>query len=426
MALQIFGQITSFEYIIPVFLIIIFVASLVSSRIKIPYTMILVAFGIGVSLFHFSGSNIINVAQFKVDPRLILYFVVPPLIFEAMMKVNHSDFKSIQISTLLLATVGTVLATLVGGFLLVYVAGLSYITAFAFAALIAPTDAAIVIGVFKKMKVPKLLSSLMESEASFNDATGVIIFSSIIAIALASGSSLATPSAPSQITVDIVAQSEHFAIVFFGGAAIGLAFAAATRQLHKLTDDPFSETGLTVAIVFGSLVTASLLGVSGLVAVAVAGLYVGNVTAKHDTMSLKTKTYTFNFWEIIAFFANSAAFLYLGISMDLVRIGQNLPLILLSFVAVLIARAASTYPILGLTNKFANEKIPLAWRNVAMLGGMRGALSVALVATLPESDVKEILKTITFGVVLASLIIQYPVLTRYIKKAFPENISEST
>ena len=55
-----------------------------------------------------------------------------------------------------------------------------------------------------------------------------------------------------------------------------------------------------------------------------------------------------------------------------------------------------------------------------MIGGMRGAISVALVATLPESEIKEILKAITFGVVLSSLIIQYPALSRYIKKAFPQ------
>ncbi|HXX05225.1 MAG TPA: cation:proton antiporter, partial [Candidatus Bathyarchaeia archaeon] len=114
------------------------------------------------------------------------------------------------------------------------------------------------------------------------------------------------------------------------------------------------------------------------------------------------------------------AFLYLGLSMDIQNIGTKLPLIIMAFGAVLAARAVSTYPILSATHMFAQEKWPSTWKNVVMIGGMRGALSVALVATLPESDFKEILKTITFGVVLASLIVQYPILTRYIKKAFPE------
>ncbi|MGI0093710.1 MAG: cation:proton antiporter, partial [Nitrosotalea sp.] len=108
------------------------------------------------------------------------------------------------------------------------------------------------------------------------------------------------------------------------------------------------------------------------------------------------------------------------LNMDLVRIGQNIPLIALVIVIVLAARAASTYPILAATHRFTKEKTIGPWRHVVMIGGMRGALSVALVATLPESEIKEILKTITFGVVLSSLLIQYPILSRYIKKAFPE------
>jgi CPA1 family monovalent cation:H+ antiporter len=425
MANPILTQFLSTEYLIPIFLVTIFIASLISSKIKIPYTMVLVGVGIAISLSHFTGFNFVNIAQFKVDPKLILYFIVPPLIFEAMMKVKHEEFKQVQISSLLLSTVGVLLATLVGGFLLVYVAGLPYIVSFAFAALIAPTDAAIVIEVFKRIRTPKLLSTLMESEASFNDATGVIIFSSIIAIAAAQGSTLETQNVIGNINVNIVEQLEHFALVFFGGAAVGLAISAAAQRLHKLLDDPFSETGLSIAVMFGSVVAANSLGISGLIAAAVAGLYYGNVIMKSEKIMIpKVRMFTSNFWEMIAFFANSLAFLYLGLSMDLVRISQNLPLIMLAFVVVLAARAVSTYPILRLTNKFTKENIPRTWRNVVWIGGMRGALSVALVATLPESEFKQTLQTITFGVVLVSLIVQYPVLARYIKKAFPETIAE--
>ncbi|HKC78638.1 MAG TPA: cation:proton antiporter, partial [Nitrosopumilaceae archaeon] len=137
MASAILTQFLSTEYLIPLFLVTIFIASLISSKIKIPYTMVLVGVGVAISLFHFTGLNFANITQFKVDPKLILVFIVPPLIFEAMMKIKHEEFKQIQISSLLLSTVGVLLATLVGGFLLVYVAGLPFIVSFAFAALIA-------------------------------------------------------------------------------------------------------------------------------------------------------------------------------------------------------------------------------------------------------------------------------------------------
>ncbi|MDE1766724.1 MAG: sodium:proton antiporter [Thaumarchaeota archaeon] len=420
------GSLLRTEWVIPIFLGMIFLASLLAKKIRLPYTMVLVGIGIAVSLIHTSGFGIFDTSKFHVDPKLILYFIVPPLIYEAMMKIDREQFKAVRLSSLLLATLGVVFATLAGGFLLSYVAGLPTIVAFAFAALIAPTDAAIVIQVFKQVKAPKALTTLMESEASFNDATGLVIFSSIIAIAAAQGSVLESPETIGQIHVNILEQMGHFALVFFGGIAVGLGFALGARFLIRLMDEPFSETALSVAVLFGSVVVANALQLSGLVAAAAAGLYFGSLVMKgKGIMSEKTQMYSSHFWELIAFFANSVAFLYLGLSMDMQNMGKNLPLIAMAFGAVLAARAVSTYPILAATHRFTHEKWPNAWRHVIMLGGMRGALSVALVATLPESNFKDILEPITFGVVLSSLIVQYPVLSRYMKKAFPETPNAS-
>ena len=424
---------TTSEYLILIFLAMIFAAALFSSRTKVPYTMGLVGIGIAISLFlglargEVGGLNILNFN--RLDPKLIIDFIIPPLIFEAMMKVDYyNEFKAIRVSALLLATLGVVIATVVTGLLLMYLAHLPLLIAFTFAALIAPTDAAIVIEIFKRVRgVPGLLSTIMESEATLNDATGIIVFSSIITLASYSYFLNSDGSFSSNIITNnfIVYEIVRFIIVFFGGVAIGLGIAAATHRLHSLMNDPFSETALTIATVFGSVVLANSLGVSGLVAVAVAGLYFGNATVKKEAdMSLKVRTAVFNFWEMAAFFANSVAFLYLGISMNILRIAENFPLIALAFVAVLVARAVSTYPILAVTNRLTREKIPVIWRHVIMLGGMRGAISVALVASIPSTAAREFkttLETITFGVVLLSLVIQYIVLTKYVRKAFPKD-----
>ena len=423
------GNTLTLEYGIPIFVAMVFAAALFSSKTKIPHTMILLGFGISISLLSLLGSDVINFSQFKINPNLVITFIIPPLIFEAMMKVDYKQFKAIRISALLLATIGVVLATLIGGFLLVYIAGLPFLVAFAFAALISPTDAAIVIEIFKRVKVPRVLSTLMESEAAFNDATGAIAFSSIITLAVSSSGYAIFGTANSGfptisndfINLSFIAPAEHFIILFFGGSAIGLGIAAATHRLHTLMNDPLSETSLTIATVFGSVVLANSLGVSGLAAVAVAGLYFGNVTIKKEaTMSKNVRTFAFNFWEMIAFLASSAAFLYLGISMNLVNIAQHFPIIVLSLIAVFGARAATTYPLLAATTRFAREKIPNTWKHIVLVGGMRGAISVALVASLPPSDFKNLLQTITFGVVLLSLIIQYVVLSRYVKRVFPD------
>jgi CPA1 family monovalent cation:H+ antiporter len=187
-------------------------------------------------------------------------------------------------------------------------------------------------------------------------------------------------------------------------------------------DDQFSEVALTVASVFGAVILSNALGVSGLVAVAIVGLYFGNVTIRHESViSHKVRESAFTFWEMAAFFANSAAFLYLGVTMDLLEIGESAILIVIAFGVALAARAASVYPILFAVTALTKEKIPMSWRNVVFLGGMRGAISVALVASLPESPFKVTLESITFGVVLASLLLQYLMLSQYIKRRLVPN-----
>ena len=367
------------------------------------------------------NNNFIDIKQFKFDPKLIIDFVIPPLIFEAMMQVDYyTEFRPIRISVLLLATIGVLVTAFVIGFILAYVFHLPFSLSFTFAALISSTDAAIVIQTFKRTKVPKLLARILEMESSFNDATSIILLSSVIA--LLSGynpTSImgSTNNAFETINLNnLFGEIEHFLFVFFGGIVVGLAVAVVGNRLHTLMNDPFSETALTITGVFGSVILANSLGVSGLIAVAVVGLFFGNATMKKEsTMSKDVRDSVSYFWQIAAFFANSLVFLYLGITMNIVNIIQNIVLILLAFVIVLFARATAVYPILTLVNKFTKEKIPSIWRNVIMIGGMRGALSVALVTSLPESDIKDKLEVLTFGVVLASLILQYIILTKYVK-----------
>ena len=101
--------------------------------------------------------------------------------------------------------------------------------------------------------------------------------------------------------------------------------------------------------------------------------------------------------------------------MKIVIIYYNLILIIFAFIIVLLARALSVYPILSVVNRFGRKNLPSLWSNIIMIGGMRGAAAVALVTSLPAGALKDKLEAVTFGVVLASLIIQYIMLTKYIK-----------
>ncbi len=407
----------------------IFIGSLVESKTKIPYTITLIVIGIIVSFLVYLGiinNNFIDIRQFKFDPNLIVNFLIPPLIFEAMMQVDYyREYKPVRIPVLLLSTVGVVITTIVVGFIMIYVAHLPFALSFLFAALISSTDAAIVIQTFKRTRVPKMLARILEMESSFNDATTIILFSSVVVFVYGSNS-------PSFVTESLTAANNvfdikdlnnlfgglvYFLFVFFGGIFIGLIVAIIGNRLHTLINDPFSDTALTIAGVFGAVTLANSLGVSGLIAVAIGGLFFGNVTMKREsTMSQDVRKAVSYFWQIAAFFANSIIFFYMGITMNIISISQNILLIILAFIVVLIARAASVYPILSIVNKLGKKKIPSIWNNVIMIGGMRGALAVALVTSLPAGELKDKLEALTFGVVLASLIIQYIALTKYIKK----------
>jgi monovalent cation:H+ antiporter, CPA1 family len=386
--------------------------------------MMLVGLGIIISL----ANVLVNgFDQIKFDSNLIINFVIPPLIFEAMMRIDYKDFTRVKISVLLLSTLGVVITTIVVGLLLMYLIHLPFQLAFLFAALISPTDAAIVIKTFKILKVPRLLSTIVEMESSFNDATGIIIFTTVAGIVFGSVATITSGgidgfismgiNEQTQINLDILREIGQFLLVALGGVAIGLAISIITNRLHSLMSNPFSEISLTITTVFGSAMVANAFGLSGLIAVASAGLYFGNVTMrKESSMSKEVRDAVSNFWEIAAFFANSLAFLFLGVTMNIISIGQEIHLILLVFVVVLIGRALFAYPILTLVNKFTKESVPLFWQNIIMIGGMRGALSVALVTSLPQSEMKNSLETITFGVVLLSLVMQYIVLSKYIKR----------
>lgn len=326
------------------------------------------------------------------------------------MNIRYDEFRAVFRPALRLATIGVVIATVVGGLLLWQIVRLPLISAFVFSCMIAPTDTATVLEIFRRARLPRKLSTLMETEAAFNDATGIIIFSIIITSIGVSSQSL-------------VQASISFGEKFGGGLLVGIAIAVGAHFLSRIVADPMSETMITITTVYGSFTVADALGFSGLVAVSIAGLYYGNSTVRTWVRPQTTRTVR-NFWRIMAFIANSLAFLFVGLSTDLTKIHANLVPIGIAFGAVILARVASVYPILG-TSRIDGEPIPRSWQNVAALGGMRGALSIVLVASLSDPSISmkipsiDLISSLVLGVAFLSIILQGILLSRYISRRFP-------
>ncbi len=404
--------VATYQVIIAGLLGLMMFASYVALRTKLPYTLVLVLIGLAISgstISRFIGASLItNLIQ----GGLFVSIIVPPLIFEAMIHIKSSDLRAVIRPSSILATLGVVIATLVCGFALWKIADLPFYVSFLFAALISPTDAATVLGVFRSVKVPAKLSALIETEAAFNDATAVVVFSIVLASVQANG-------------VSIIGELEKFALIVGGGVAIGFLVAFVAEILTSLVPDRASETVLTISAVYGSYAAASAFGFSGLIAVAVVGLYFGNLTVR-TAMGPSTREALSIFWEVAAFIATSIAFLGIGLSTDVKSFASLLTIasILIAFGAVTASRVASVYPILSFFNRFG-ARISWKWQNVTVLGGMRGALSVALLfsittsAVISASDLTK-MQAMVFGVAFISLSLQAALLFGYIPRKFPE------
>lgn len=365
---------------------------------------------LGIALATSSASSVFGVDLIfnnLVGGGYFVALILPPLLFEAMMNVRSSELRSVINPALALATLGVMISTVVAGLALWTLAAIPLSTAFVFGALIAPTDTATVLEVFRRVRVPAKLSALLETEAGLNDATGIVVFSVVLASV--------TVSRPSPLDA-----AGQFALLLGGGAAVGLLVGFGSEVLSSLVDDSLSETIITIVCVYGSYSLASYLGVSGLIAVAAAGLYFGNLTMQ-TTMVQKARGTVKSFWAIIAFVANSVAFLFIGLSTDVAQLVAGALAIGVAFLAVNLARAASVYPILGLFSA-AKTKIPLSWRNMAMLGGMKGALSIVLLASIPSSvEQRDTVTTMVLGVAFLSITLQGAVLFRYADSRFPKS-----
>jgi monovalent cation:H+ antiporter, CPA1 family len=420
----------SIELVISAFLLLTFIAALISMRLKVPYTLILVLTGVLITVIiallslqgspiQASAQNLVLMARSFYDlliqgggGGLYVGLIVPPLIFEAMIHIRGNDLRSVIKPSLALATIGVLIATVVTGLILWQVIGLSIYVSFLFAALIAPTDVVTVLEVFRRVKVPSKLSTLLDTEATFNDATAIIVFTIIL-------------STIGIQEINVLSSFLGFGFTLGAGVLIGLSVAFAGEVLSSLIDDRIAETILTIVVVYGSYALASGIGASGLIAVAVAGLYFGNYTIR-TAMEHATREAVVIFWQIAAFLGNSIAFLLIGFQANIINtFPESIVLIAAAFAAVTVSRAATVYPIFAIFRKIGG-KMSKVWANIAMLGGVRGALSIALAATITTSAIisdadLHTISTMVFGVAFITIIVQVPILLRYAKRQIPES-----
>ena len=332
--------------------------------------------------------------------RTLMEGLLSFLLFAGALHVDLGALLSRARAVLLMASVGTLIATfLIGGAVWLVAGalglGLEPIHCLLFGALIAPTDPVAVMSVLKRARVPATLEAKIAGESLFNDGIGIVVFSILAGIAASPG---AADVAAGPVALLLVVEA-------LGGAALGLAAGYLAFRLLKTVDDHNLEILITLALVMGGFALARQLHVSGPIAMACAGLLIGNAGTRF-AMSETTRRHAGDFWSLVDEILNSVLFLLIGFEVFAVTFtGDVVAFGLIAIPVVLLARLASVaLPVAGLRalgREFTGGAVGiLTW------GGLRGGISVALVLSLPATAEREILLAACYIVVLFSIVVQ--------------------
>lgn len=320
------------------------------------------------------------------------------LLFAGTLQVDFSALWSRKITVFLLATFGVALATaLFGlGIYAVFAAtgvGMPLSWALVLGAILAPTDPVVVSAMVARVGLPKRLQAVMAGESLFNDGVGVVVFRAALAYA-AGDHSLSIGKAALDLSREMG-----------GGLIAGLAAGWIAYEAMKRVDDYPLEIMISLALASGAYTLANALGVSGPIAVVIAGLLIGSRGRRH-AMSEETRRNLVLFWSVIEEILNSLLFLLIGLEI-LALTGLGGGMLLAMAIAIPLSLVVRALSIIA-TAFWLHANNPNRWPAVAVLtwGGVRGGISVALTLSVGSSQWKPELLSVCYAVVVFSIIVQ--------------------
>ncbi len=298
-------------------LIVTLIVALLSRRLRVPYTLLLVIVGFVVGVLPF-------ITYEHIDPNLILYIFIPALLFEGAWNAEIDRLEADWLPIVLLAIPGMVLSLLVVAVFLHFGIGLPWLLALLVGAIIAPTDPVAVIALFQQLGVPDRLRTLVEGESIFNDGTAGAAYELILAVLLPTLGLAEVSGNPSFLNTPFLGIAGEVLWLIFGGLLLGIGVGWLVSHLLRRIDDRLIVITVTVAVAYGMYLVGTALHTSGLLAVVGAGLIMGSYGRK-NAMSPRTIEAADDVWEFINYLANSLLFLLLGFELALTHIVQSFP-----------------------------------------------------------------------------------------------------
>jgi CPA1 family monovalent cation:H+ antiporter len=275
-----------------------------------------------------------------------------------------------------------------------------------FGALISPTDPIAVLGVLKSAQAAKSLQVKMAGEALLNDGFGVVLF--VLFLGIAMGGKEATFGSVALLFVREV----------IGGGLFGLVIGYVAYRMLAPINNHKVEILLTLALVMGGYALALALHVSGPIAIVVAGILIGNHARKH-AMSENSRERLDEFWELVDEILVAVLFVMIGLELLRLEFHANYAwAAALAIPAVLAARLVSVA--LARLIPALRADFPPYVIGILTWGGLRGGISVALALSLPPGRHRDAIITVTYVVVLFSILVQGLTLSRLLRRPAPK------
>ncbi len=329
--------------------------------------------------------------------EVLLEAMLSFLLFAGALHINLDVLMTRRWAVLAMACFGVVISTFVIGFgflFLTTMLGLDVplVWCLVFGALISPTDPVAVLGILKSARVPPELEAKIGGESLFNDGVGVVVFSICVAAAVGGGD------------FSTIHALELFVVEAFGGALLGLIAGWIGFKTMKAIDEHNLEVLISLAVVMGGYALALRLHVAGPIAMAVAGLLIGNYGTRF-AMSDRTREHLTSFWSLVDEILNSVLFLLIGMEIAAIVLDADYLIAgIISIPLMLVARllaVGTPFVLLRRFTPFTRGALPvLVW------GGLRGGISIALALSLPDGAMKDLLLTATYVVVIFSVVVQ--------------------
>lgn len=368
-------------------LLVLLVAAAVAiaaKRVRVHHNLALVLTGVALAAFGLTPA-------LTLDGTVVIQVFLPILIFEAAISTDLRRLRENLLPVSLTALPGLLATVLVSGAVLHLSCGLSWGPALMLGSILAPTDTIAVIAVFRKVRAPARLTTIVENESLFNDA------SALVAFATALEAWRVGTFDPSQGALGLL-------WVVGAGLAVGLLVGHAVSSVMLRTDEHMVEIMLTVIATYGSSLLAQAAQGSAVLAMVTAGITVG--TVGWPAISPTGRVAIRSVWEIASFGVNCVVFLFIGLQVDLASLAGAVPAIGWGLVALTLGRMAAVYPFLALVSR-GRSAVPLRWQHLLVWGNLKGSLSMAMALSLPAAVAeREQMVTVVFGCALVTLTLQ--------------------